>query len=152
MAYCCRNDRAYANLFVLWPLEWVQGSIMHTSYEMLTAQSFWTLFHITDSSHVLVCSQSLFSSITRSACILFLAVLAVCHSTLRHQLSLTQFETLHALLPHAIDSSHCLHRLQPTSDEFFAVGTYLVLKICITVQTCLDHCYQKYRSYIYEQF
>lgn len=104
------------------PLKGLEGPIVHTPSEIPTAHLFWTLFHVTDSSYVPVCSQSpVFSPMSharRAFWSLPNLLSFICHSTLRHWLSLTQFEILHANLPHTIASSHCIHGLPPIGDEF----------------------------------
>lgn len=53
----------------------------------------------------------------------------VCHSMLCHWLSLTWLEILCTILPHAVNSSHCLHRPPPAGDELPQLAPALCLEI-----------------------
>lgn len=84
----------------------LMGPIVRTPYEILTAHSFLTLLHLTDSSHAsvsLVTRLSPISHVRRAFVSLPYLVAWVWYSMLSYLL-LVRFEILHTILPHAIKS------------------------------------------------
>lgn len=108
--------------------EGLTGPIVNTPYQIPTAQSFWTLFHMTDSSHVSVHSVThLFTKIACSMLVLFAAIPAfmgvpLCSTSL---VVTGLFKILHTILPHYVNWSHCLYRLSPTGNEFSQLASAL---------------------------
>lgn len=102
---------------------------MHTPYEITTAQSFCHCFTcytrvMRQFVHSRVCSPMLYIR-----CVLFdvfCSLSLVCHSALRHWLSLARFENLHTILPHAVYSPHFLHRLHQLMLNF---GVWHLLRV-----------------------
>lgn len=114
MTYRCRNDGVYAIHFAVW--KGFTRLIVHTPYEILTAQSLRIPFHMTrlssiDSSFIVTCINS---NITRSDSVLF-AVVTVRSTSLVVTLLVQNY--VHHFVTR-VDSSHCLHRLSSTGDGF----------------------------------